>query len=304
MIARFACTLHGCPCLVASIVTRPRCQSNGVHDRAELNLHSVGVERAQPVHRSTRHSRRAGGTSGSRRSCCRSIRRASPTCSRASRRLRRSLRPVRARAGARPARACDCATWSRNSLKGRSLRGRRMLVRPRFICSNRSSAGSGLPSHSVQRSPVAVDDGGIRFRQPAEVDGRAAVNELGAELDRQGDPRLAAREHAAAETVARFEHAHGAALFAQLGGGDESGGAGAHDQVSNDSVSAMRPQLWHTTRPQKTPSPSSWLVCASAVADLSFPRPLRRSARKARPEDRRARHVSWRACEKQGAVSN
>jgi hypothetical protein len=56
-----------------------------------------------------------------------------------------------------------------------------------------------------------------------------AVDELGAELDRNFEAGHAARPGAAADAVARLEHQHRASCLCQLGRRGESRGAGADD---------------------------------------------------------------------------
>jgi hypothetical protein len=56
------------------------------------------------------------------------------------------------------------------------------------------------------------------------------VHELGAELDRDGDARVAGGEDAPADAVARLENGEPESRVAQGPRGGEPGGAGADDQ--------------------------------------------------------------------------
>ena len=58
---------------------------------------------------------------------------------------------------------------------------------------------------------------------------RLAVDELGAELDRDLQPGNAPRPAAPADAIARLEHQHPPPRARQLRRGGESGGAGAND---------------------------------------------------------------------------
>lgn len=80
------------------------------------------------------------------------------------------------------------------------------------------------------------------------------MDEFGAELDRQADPRLTAREDAAAQPIAGLQHADGAGMLAELGSGHQAGGAGAHDQgVEHFSVGHAAATMAHYAPPTPTP---------------------------------------------------
>jgi hypothetical protein len=71
--------------------------------------------------------------------------------------------------------------------------------------------GAQRPVASGEHRVAVVDDGDAEFAQQVVRHRRAAVDELGTELDRRAGPRIVDFEQPATDAVARFEHAYAAA---------------------------------------------------------------------------------------------
>ena len=264
MIARLPCTLHGWPCRVASIVTRPRCHWIVCTTVLEADANTVVVERARPARRSAKRSRRAGGTSAQSAallpfhssSVAHVLTRVASAASKPSTNCARELPRGRRQLAIRDA----IEEFAEGQILARTPDAAQAALHLlRTDCRRAPACRRAVSSARPCASTIAVLD---FASQPSVAGARPWMNSAPSSIgnvtpgSRRVNMRPPRRSRASStHTVPRCRLSSAAAT---------SPAAPAPTiKVSNSSVSVMRAQLWHTTRP-RTPLPQGCLCLSSS----------------------------------------